>query len=145
MKKLLFLFSAALLMLASPIKAITTQTLIINGEPVEKVVTKITFNGDLAVLTFSDATEISEDMGNVILQFSSAPTSIKDIAVFQMNKAVDGELNIEGLPAGTQVVIFDASGKQLMATMATQINVSSLKSGVYVLKAGNQIVKFVKQ
>jgi hypothetical protein len=145
MKKLLFLFSAALLMLASPIKAVTTQTLIINGEPVEKVVTKITFNGDLAVLTFSDATEISEDMGNVILQFSSAPTSIKDIAVFQMNKVVDGELNIEGLPAGTQVVIFDASGKQLMATMATQINVSSLKSGVYVLKAGNQIVKFVKQ
>ena len=145
MKKLLFLFSAALLMLASPIKAVTTQTLIINGEPVEKVVTKITFNGDLAVLTFSDATEISEDMGNVILQFSSAPTSIKDIAVFQMNKVVDGELNIEGLPAGTQVVIFDASGKQLMATMASKINVSSLKSGVYVLKAGNQIVKFVKQ
>lgn len=145
MKKLLFLFSAALLMLASPIKAVTTQTLIINGEPVEKVVTKITFNGDLAVLTFSDATEISEDMGNVILQFSSAPTSIKDIAAFQMNKVVDGELNIEGLPAGTQVVIFDASGKQIMATMATQINVSSLKSGVYVLKAGNKIVKFVKQ
>ena len=145
MKKLLFLFSAALLMLASPIKAVTTQALIINGEPVEKVVTKITFNGDLAVLTFSDATEISEDMGNVILQFSSAPTSIKDIAAFQMNKVVDGELNIEGLPAGTQVVIFDASGKQIMATMATQINVSSLKSGVYVLKAGNQIVKFVKQ
>ena len=145
MKKLLFLFSAALLMLASPIKAATTQALIINGEPVEKVVTKITFNGDLAVLTFSDATEISEDMGNIILQFSSAPTSIKDIAASQMNKVVDGELNIEGLPAGTQVVIFDASGKQIMATMATQINVSSLKSGVYVLKAGNQIVKFVKQ
>ena len=144
MKKLLFLFSAALLMLASPIKA-ATQALIINGEPVEKVVMKITFNGDLAVLTFSDATEISEDMGNVILRFSSSPTSIKDITTFQMNKAVDGELNIEGLSAGTQVVIFDASGKQLMATMASKINVSSLKSGVYVLKAGNQVVKFVKQ
>ena len=131
-------------MLASPIKAATTQALVINGETVEKVVTKITFNGDLAVLTFSDATEISEDMGNVILRFSSSPTSIKDITAFQMKKAVDGELNIEGLPAGTQVVIFDASGKQLMATMASRINVSSLKPGVYVLKAGNQIVKFVK-
>ncbi len=131
-------------MLASPIKAATTQALVINGETIEKVVTKITFNGDLAVLTFSDATEISEDMGNVILRFSSSPTSIKDITAFQMKKAVDGELNIEGLPAGTQVVIFDASGKQLMATMASRINVSSLKPGVYVLKAGNQIVKFVK-
>lgn len=131
-------------MLASPIKAATTQALVINGEIVEKVVTKITFNGDLAILTFSDATEISEDMSNVILRFSSSPTSIKDITAFQMNKAVDGELNIEGLPAGTQVVIFDASGKQLMATMDSRINVSSLKPGVYVLKAGNQIVKFVK-
>jgi hypothetical protein len=145
MKKLLFLFSAALLMLASPIKAVTTQTLIINGEPVEKVVTKITFNGDLAVLTFSDATEISEDMGNVILRFSSAPTSIKDIAVFQMNKVVGDNLLINGLADETQVVIYDASGKDIITTYCSNINVNGLRPGIYILKAGNQIVKFVKQ
>ena len=143
MKKLLFLFSAALLMLASPIKAVTTQTLIINGEPVEKVVTKITFNGDLAV--FSDATEISEDMGNVILRFSSAPTSIKDIAVFQMNKVVGDNLLINGLADETQVVIYDASGKDIITTYGSNINVNGLRPGIYILKAGNQIVKFVKQ
>ena len=145
MKKLLFLFSAALLMLASPIKAVTTQTLIINGEPVEKVVTKITFNGDLAVLTFSDATEISEDMGNVILRFSSAPTSIKDIAVFQMNKVVGDNLLINGLADETQVVIYDASVKDIITTYGSNINVNGLRPGIYILKAGNQIVKFVKQ
>ena len=145
MKKLLFLFSAALLMLASPIKAVTTQTLIINGEPVEKVVAKITFNGDLAVLTFSDATEISEDMGNVILRFSSAPTSIKDIAVFQMNKVVGDNLLINGLADETQVVIYDASGKDIITTYGSNINVNGLRPGIYILKAGNQIVKFVKQ
>ena len=132
-------------MLASPIKAITTQTLIINGEPVEKVVTKITFNGDLAVLTFSDATEISEDMGNVILRFSSAPTSIKDIAVFQMNKVVGDNLLINGLADETQVVIYDASGKDIITTYGSNINVNGLRPGIYILKAGNQIVKFVKQ
>ena len=145
MKKLLFLFSDALLMLASPIKAATTQTLIINGEPVEKVVTKITFNGDLAVLTFSDATEISEDMGNVILRFSSAPTSIKDIAVFQMNKVVGDNLLINGLADETHVVIYDASGKDIITTYGSNINVNGLRPGIYILKAGNQIVKFVKQ
>ena len=145
MKKLLFLFSATLLMLASPIKAVTTQTLIINGEPVEKVVTKITFNGDLAVLTFSDATEISEDMGNVILRFSSAPTSIKDIAVFQMNKVVGDNLLINGLADETHVVIYDASGKDIITTYGSNINVNGLRPGIYILKAGNQIVKFVKQ
>ena len=145
MKKLLFLFSAALLMLASPIKADTTQTLIINGEPVEKVVTKITFNGDLAVLTFSDATEISEDMGNVILRFSSSPTSIKNVEAFQLNNVVGDNLDINGLAEGTKVVIYDASGKDVITTNGSNINVSGLRSGMYILKAGNQIVKFVKQ
>ena len=145
MKKLLFLFSAALLMLASPIKAETTQTLIINGEPVEKVVTKITFNGDLAVLTFSDATEISEDMGNVILRFSSSPTSIKNVEAFQLNNVVGDNLDINGLAAGAKVVIYDASGKDVITTNGSNINVSGLKPGMYILKAGNQIVKFVKQ
>lgn len=145
MKKLLFLFSAAMLMLASPIKAATTQTLIINGEPVEKVVTKITFNGDLAVLTFSDETELSEDMGNVILRFSSSPTSIKDITTYQVNKVVGGELLINGLTDETTVIIYDASGKDVITTNGSNINVSGLKPGIYVLKAGNQIVKFVKQ
>ena len=145
MKKLLFLFSAALLMLASPIKAETTQALIINGEPVEKVVTKITFNGDLAVLTFSDATEISEDMGNVILRFMPAPTAIKDVTAYQMNKVVGDNLDINGLTAGTKVVIYDASGKDVITTNDSNINVSGLRPGMYILKAGNQIVKFVKQ
>lgn len=131
-------------MLASPIKADTTQTLIINGEPVEKVVTKITFNGDLAVLTFSDATEISEDMGNVILRFSSSPTSIKNVEAFQLNNVVGDNLDINGLAEGTKVVIYDTSGKDVITTNGSNINVSSLKPGVYVLKAGNQIVKFVK-
>ena len=145
MKKLLFLFSATLLMLASPIKAVTTQTLIINGEPVEKVVTKITFNGDLAVLTFSDATEISEDMGNVILRFSFSPTSIKNVEAFQLNNVVGDNLDINGLAEGTKVVIYDTSGKDVITTNGSNINVSGLKPGMYILKAGNQIVKFVKQ
>lgn len=145
MKKILFLISAFMMMMASPIKADTTQTLIINGEPVEKVVTKITFNGDLAVLTFSDATEISEDMGNVILRFSSSPTSIKNVEAFQLNNVVGDNLDINGLAEGTKVVIYDTSGKDVITTNGSNINVSGLKPGMYILKAGNQIVKFVKQ
>ena len=145
MKKLLFLFSAALLMLASPIKAETTQTLIINGEPVEKIVTKITFEGDNAVLTFSDETNISEDMGNVILRFSSSPTSIKNVEAFQLNNVVGDNLDINGLAEGTKVVIYDASGKDIITTYGSNINVNGLRPGIYILKAGNQIVKFVKQ
>lgn len=145
MKKLLFLFSAVLLMHASSIKATTTQTLIINGEVVEKVVTKITFDGDMAILTFSDATNISEDMGNVVLRFSDSPTSIKDITTYQMNKVVGDNLLINGLADEAKLIIYDASGKDVITTNGSNINVSGLKPGMYILKAGKQIVKFVKQ
>ena len=145
MKKILFLISAFMMMMASPIKADTTQTLIINGEVVEKIVTKITFEGDNAVLTFSDETNISEDMGNVILRFSSSPTSIKNVEAFQLNNVVGDNLDINGLAEGTKVVIYDASGKDVITTNGSNINVSGLRSGMYILKAGNQIVKFVKQ
>ena len=132
-------------MLVSPVKAGTTQTLIINGEVVEKVVTKITFEGDLAVLTFADETVVSEDMGNVIMRFMSSPTSIKNVEAFQLNKAVGDNLEINGLVEGTQVQVFDASGKQVIVTYDSTINVSSLKPGMYILKAGNQIIKFAKK
>ena len=145
MKKLLLLFSAIMLMLVSPVKAGTTQTLIINGEVVEKVVTKITFEGDLAVLTFADETFISEDMGNVIMQFTASPTSIKNVEAFQLNKAVGDNMEIDGLVEGTQVQVFDASGKQVIVTYDSTINVSSLMPGMYILKAGNQIIKFAKK
>ena len=145
MKKLLLLFSAIMLMFVSPVKAGTTQILIINGEVVEKVVTKITFEGDLAVLTFADETFISEDMGNVIMQFTSSPTSIKNVEAFQLNKAVGDNLEIDGLVEGTQLQVFDASGKQVIVTYDSTINVSSLKPGMYILKAGNQIIKFAKK
>ena len=145
MKKLLLLFSAIMLMCVSPVKAGTTQTLIINGEVVEKVVTKITFEGDLAVLTFADETVISEDMGNVIMRFTSSPTSIQNVETFQLNKAVGDNLEINGLVEGTQVQVVDATGKQIIVTYDSKINISSLKPGMYILKAGNQIVKFAKK
>ena len=145
MKKLFYLFSVIMLILVTPAKAETTPILIINGETIEKVVTKITFEGDLVVLSFADTSVSSEDMGNVILRFSDLATSIKDINAFQLKQAVDGSLNIKGLAEGTQVQIFDASGKQMTATNDTTINVSSLKPGMYILKAGSQIVKFVKK
>ena len=145
MKKLLLLFSAVMLMLAVPAKAAKTQALIINGEVVEKVVTKITFEGDLAVLTFSDDTEISEDMSNVVLRFLDSPTSIKGITTYQMNKVVGDNLLINGLADETKVIIYDASGKDVITTSGSNINVSGLKPGMYILKAGNQIVKFVKK
>ncbi len=123
------------------------QTLTINGQKVEKVVSLLTFSGDKVVLHF-DGSEESYPMDEVQIDFTSA-TGVDNISTFKFNGIVDGQLNIAGLEAGTTVAIYDISGKKLAQTKsqgeATQIRVENLNSGAYILKAGNQIVKFVKR
>ena len=143
MKKLLMGF-IALMLLATPEVRADNQRLIINGELVEKTVARITFDGDLVVLHFTDNGEQKEDMNTVKIAFSNA-TSITDLTVYNMRGVVDGKLYLEGLTQGAEVLIFDATGKQLKRSTSSIIDVTNLKAGVYVLKADKQVVKFIKR
>ena len=143
MKKLLMGFVALMLLSVSTVKA-DDQRLIINGETVEKTVARITFEGDLVVLHFTDSSERKEDMNTVKIAFTNA-TSITDLTTYNMRGVVDGKLYLEGLAQGAEVLIFDAAGKQLKRTTSNVIDVTNLKTGVYVLKADKQVVKFMKR
>ena len=143
MKKLLMGFVALMLLSVSTVKA-DDQRLIINGETVEKTVARITFEGDLVVLHFTDSSERKEDMNTVKIAFTNA-TSITDLTTYNMRGVVDGKLYLESLAQGAEVLIFDAAGKQLKRTTSNVIDVTNLKTGVYVLKADKQVVKFMKR
>lgn len=143
MKKLLMGFVGLMLLSVSTVKA-DDQRLIINGETVEKTVARITFEGDLVVLHFTDSSERKEDMNTVKIAFTNA-TSITDLTTYNMRGVVDGKLYLEGLAQGAEVLIFDATGKQLKRTTSNVIDVTNLKTGVYVLKADKQVVKFMKR
>jgi hypothetical protein len=143
MKKLWMGF-IALMLLSVPMVKADNQRLIINGETIEKTVARITFEGDLVVLHFTDSSERKEDMNTVKIAFTNA-TSINDLTTYNMRGVVDGKLYLEGLAQGTEVLIFDATGKQLKRTTSNVIDVTNLKTGVYVLKADKQVVKFMKR
>ncbi|WP_337949209.1 T9SS type A sorting domain-containing protein, partial [Prevotella pectinovora] len=87
-------------------------------------------------------------LDDVVLDFSDV-SSINSINTFKLNGLVDGRLDISGLAAGTPVAVFDISGKKMASLRAgeetTLVNVGNFRSGVYILKAGTQIVKFVKR
>ncbi len=143
MKKLLILSFIAVLGVL-PISAQAQQSLTINGEKVEKVVTKISFDGDNVILFFNDNTKQEADMGTVRLSFFTT-TDIHGIEAFQLKNVVGNQITLGELPANTEVFIYDISGKMLLRTFDKTINVRSLKSGIYTLRAGNQIVKFTKR
>ena len=121
------------------------QTLTINGEKVEKLLTRITFEGDNAVLTFGDNTTQTADMEAVILSFS-----VDDLtAIGTIKGNVGNKLSIDGLEPDTEVEIYDAQGKKLLTAHIDEtraiLNTRSLKNGVYLLKANRQVVKFIKR
>jgi hypothetical protein len=125
-----------------------SQIVIINGQKVEKVATKITFNGDNAVVSFSDGSSQSADMSQVVI-YLNVSTDIRKVETFSFNGLISDELHLSNIAEGTAVTIYDATGKVLQQVKATDttlsLNTASLKNGVYVLKAGNQIVKFLKK
>ena len=144
MKKLKFVMISCLLMIGLSAQAEKKQMLIINGQTVEKVATRITFEGDNVVVTFGDQTNQTVDMEQVKLSFTPVSTAIGTI-----KKQVEDVLDINGLEPGTEIDIFDAQGKKVMTTRADEaraiLNTRNLKGGVYLMKANRQSVKFIKR
>lgn len=80
-----------------------------------------------------------------------APSAVEDIesrvAVYP-NPTHDA-LVVKGIAAGQTVRVYDLQGRMLSATQtqaeSTQINVSALQKGTYLLQIGAEIVKFMKE
>lgn len=145
MRKILSLVVVLLLTAVSLAKAGNKQQLTINGQTVQNVVTRITFEGDNVVLYFIDSQSQTVDMDAVVLGFNYSPTT----SISVLRGTVDNSLNLEGLDEDTMVSVYDAQGKLVATDTAREakavLSVSTLKSGVYVLKAGRQVVKFIKK
>lgn len=146
MKKMIYsVVAVCLLLCALPAVADTVQTLTVNGERVGKTVARMTFEGDNVVLHFSDGSTQTDDLSVVVLKLDVTSTD----GIFALKGTVADKLDIDGLAPGTPVTVYDASGRTVLTAKADEvkaaISVKSLKKGVYMMKAGRQLVKFVKR
>lgn len=147
MRKKIIAIATLLMSFCGLTHADVVQTLTINGENVAKTVSQFTFDGDNVVVHFTDSNE-SYPLDNVVLDFNET-TGIGEISVFSMNSLADGSLDISGLSENTRLNIFDSTGKQISSQLANgasaHLDISGLASGVYILKANNNIIKFIKK
>ena len=138
------------LSMAGSLFAATTQTLLINGEPVEKVVSSITFDGNNVVLHFGNETE-SHDMNLVKLSFKHDTSGLNSLKTYSFKGKIEGGvLTVSGLDGGTPIYIFNISGVAQTSAQAdgegnAVIDVNGLPGGIYIMQAGNNCIKFVKQ
>jgi hypothetical protein len=131
----------------------------VNGEIIEKTPATITwdFNQPGYVnVEFTDGSVLNYNMN--LLEYypngeGSIDTSVDNIKsngiFFSINGKVEDVLRLEGLTPGRQLSIYTANGMQVYngntpgETMS--IDVTHLKSGVYLLRVGRQAVKFIKK
>jgi len=70
-------------------------------------------------------------------------------SVFVFPNPVKTNLTVSGADKGIKINLFDLNGKLLQSVIAkdnsTEVNVLSLPSGIYLLRVGEQTVKFIKQ
>ncbi len=72
-------------------------------------------------------------------------SALEGTELFVYPNPVAETLRIDGAEAGSTFIIYDLQGRTLLQTTEPQVNVSSLAQGSYLIKIGNQVVKFVKK
>lgn len=120
MKKLLITHMFALCLCPS-LMAETTQTVTINGAPINKSVTKLTFSGDKVTLLYDDNSSQEEEMSLVSIAFSYDATGIENI--------IDASENLK------DGKVYSLSG-QYVGTSTT-----NLPKGIYIVNGKKIIIK----
>lgn len=149
MKRLMTsLVAAGMLLTASAAK---TAQVTINGTALEKTPVALSFDGDKVIVHFGDSDTTEAPLEDVTVTFAeTGSTVVSQLAgsdVFRFNGVAGDVLTISGLPGGTPVSVIDLSGKTVYSTVAggkLEINISELPAATYLLRAGKEIVKFVK-
>lgn len=127
--------------------AMADAVLTVNGQQVEKAVASLSFDGDDVVVTYGDNSSSRHDLGDAVLNFSDV-TGIGELTFSKLTVTVGETVVVKGVASGTAIQVFDIRGR--LVTAATSVgdectlDLSGVQPDVYLLRAGNQIVKFVK-
>ena len=82
------------------------------------------------------------------LLFAKDITSIEEVgevAVYVYPNPVSSTLNIQGVDEIASLSVYSLSGKCVLQETGTEIDVTSLQQGTYILRVNNQYVKFIKK
>jgi len=149
----LFLFGAATVMAQNVLVIHLTngseeRLILLDEEPV------ITFSGDKIMISKkSSSTELELSMAAVNYfnyEGGSGTTSIEGTTTPDGMIFTGDHISFSGLPAGSDVFIYGVGGQLFMSTKADDegnayIDLTSLNTGVYIVKANNITTKITKK
>lgn len=148
---LLFLLAVLPMLAGSKVFADDYQHISVNGIEVTKHVNVITFENDLlAMLHYSDQTvdTVLTEQLNIMLDVAE-PNAIERVNILGGVSIQGNSLSVKGLVAGKPLAIYDMKGslveRSTTSGKESNVDISSLPKGVYILKSGSTVVKFERR
>ena len=93
------------------------------------------------------AIELIAEVKKITFSISNSETTTENVAINSIvvypNPTQD-ILHIAGITPQT-LRVFDLQGRLLIIDNSTQVNVSHLNTGTYLLQVGTQVIRFIKQ
>ena len=83
-----------------------------------------------------------------ILFATSSHTSLeenKELQIFVFPNPVSHTLHFQGVDENTSLEVYNLTGKSVIKDKGTELDVTSLNQGTYILRINNQYVKFIKK
>lgn len=93
------------------------------------------------------ATEPLDNVRKIVFSNESITTALENVengTIIVYPNPTQDVLHIQGIEAQT-LRIFNMQGSMLQTTEGTQVSVSHLSTGTYLLQIGTQVVRFIKQ
>lgn len=153
MQKITLFFT--LFMMSVIVKAQSTDwAMVVAGTQQKILMEKVAFllasdQSSVFTIVCTDGTMVTEVSSVSFEQIDPTGISQSKQAVAPQLLRVDNTLRLSGLARGTQVSLLTTDGREVMTQTAgdgeVQMNLSSLPSAVYLLRAGHTAVKIMKK
>lgn len=119
---------------------------------------KIAFNGDNIVATWEDGQSTTYEFSSLQRILFSDPTTATEAEeilneegyeIFLYPNPVIETLHLKGVPSGQEVLMYSSTGTTIGLLRSEgntlETNVSNLDNGIYFLKIGDKVIKFIKK
>lgn len=116
-------------------------SLTLNGTTVDPQLMTTDTNG-VTTATWVEMSGMNRLYANYVVKTSIRSAEGESIAVFP--NPTDGIVTVVA-PEGEKVTLYDAMGRVLLVTRDRRIDLGGLRSGLYLLRCGNEIFKVIKK
>ena len=153
--KLKLLFSVLALSVASFLYAEESENMVAVSADGNKTTYALATVGRINVIADANSasmTVVDKDgnqfAGYVKILFAEKETSIEELGftqVYVFPNPVVNTLTIQGVDDNTPLEVYNLTGASVLQDKGTELDVTSLSQGTYILRINNQYVKFIKK